>query len=600
MLLATARHLALATTALCVFIPVASADEIAETTEQLRERIVETLSPDEIIDAAPGSLEALLTDEERMLFSEGYVTFTVDRPVTVYIYRDHRLDAVGEPFWLEDNGFTLTDYAAEAYGQDFDVWSRDFPAGEIGLGIHALRVVREHYFISVAPQDGSGAVEIADLSPAEMGTTEVELGALTYVDRDVTLDAVSDELLGQTLIQTQSDRRPAATVYGYFHDTDYPATERPDQIALTITEDPSSSMAVQWRTDETVAAGQVAVWDAEAYNSPTRPEPRLIDAETLPVASDRVVNQPLVHRHSALIDGLEPGTAYTYAVGSDESGWSSVATFETPRDGNVATSFLYFGDVQEGFDRFESVLDAALRERPDPDFIILAGDLVSRGNDADEWDHLFAVLGDTARSIPLVPALGNHEYEPDDSAAYYLSTFRLPENGPAAIDPERAYHFTWGGNTVVVLDSNEDVSEQAEWLETVLADAGDDFTFVVSHHAAYTSRPGRYYGSVTEVLAPVIEASRKVAMVLQGHDHAYLRTFPMLDGQQTPVDDGGVYYVVSTAGDKFYDQDDHDYTEIGITETQMFQTIDIMRDDDRMIYRAFDVDGTERDTVIIE
>jgi hypothetical protein len=74
----------------------------------------------------------------------------------------------------------------------------------------------------------------------------------------------------------------------------------------------------------------------------------------------------------------------------------------------------------------------------------------------------------------------------------------------------------------------------------------------------------------------------------------------MLDGQQTSVDDGGVYYVVSTAGDKFYDQDDHDYTEVGITEMQMFQTIDIMREDDRMIYRAFDVDGTERDQVVIE
>jgi hypothetical protein len=33
---------------------------------------------------------------------------------------------------------------------------------------------------------------------------------------------------------------------------------------------------------------------------------------------------------------------------------------------------------------------------------------------------------------------------------------------------------------------------------------------------------------------------------------------------------------------------------------QMFQTIDIMREDDRMIYRAFDVDGTERDQVVIE
>lgn len=600
MFLNTVRLLALASTALCLSIPGAAADEIAETTEHLRQRIVETLTPDDIIDAEPGSIEDLLNEEERALFSHGYITFSVDEPVTVHIYRDHRLDAVGEPFWLAENGFELTDYSAQAYGQDFDVWRRDFPAGEIGLGIHALRVVREHYFISVTPQSGTGTVEIADLAPDYLDTTEVELGALTYVDRDVTLDAVSDELLGQTLIQTPSDRRPAAAVYGYFHDTEYPATARPDQIALTIAEDPSTSIAVQWRTDETVAAGQIAVWDAEAYNSPDRPAPRLIDAETLAAESPRVVNQPLVHRHSALIDGLEPGTAYAYAVGSEETGWSSVARFETPRDDDVATNFLYFGDVQEGFDRFESVLDAALRERPDPDFIVLAGDLVSRGNDSDEWDHFFAVLGDTARSIPLVPALGNHEYEPDDSPAYYLSAFRLPENGPEGMPPERAYHFTYGGNTVVVLDSNENTDAQAEWLETVLADAEEAFTFVVSHHAAYTSRPGRYYGSVTETLAPVIEASGKVAMVLQGHDHAYLRTYPMLDGEQTTVEDGGVYYVVSTAGDKFYDQDDHDYTDVGITETQLFQTIDIMREEDRMVYRAFDVDGVERDTVVIE
>ncbi len=577
----------------------AQADQIAETTEVVKQRFLDTLEAQEITEAEPGDFEALLTDDERTQFAQDYITFSVDEPVTVYIFRDARLDEVNEPFWLYENGFERTDYQAEAYQQDFDVWTRDYPAGEIGLGIHALRVIREHYFIGVTPQGEIGTVEVSGLAPENLTSGVLETGELTYVDRSVTLDAVSPELEGMTLVRTSSDRRPVAAIYGAFHETGHPATAQADQIFLSITEDPRDSIAVNWRTDTSVAEPQqVAIWEADDYNSPDRGQPRLVDAETTLVESPRVVNQKEVHRHSALVEDLEPGTHYVYAVGSEQDGWSSVAEFETARNGEHPMSFIYIGDVQEGFTRFESVMDAALRERPDADVLVFGGDMVSRGNDADQWDDFFAALGDAGRSIPLAPIPGNHEYLPDNEPTYYRQVFNLPENGPEGMPAELAYSFEFGGNTFVMLDSNEWNGEQSEWQEEVLGDADDDFTFVFSHHAAYTSRPGRYYAGVSENWAPIWEDSEVVSMVFQGHDHAYLRTHAMLNGEISDIEDGGIYYVLSSAGEKFYDIDSHDYIDVSIEETQMFQVIDVMRDD-RVLYRAFDVDGDERDRVEI-
>ncbi|MFQ6548297.1 metallophosphoesterase [Aestuariibius sp. 2305UL40-4] len=578
----------------------ALADPIAEATEAIKTRFLQTLAPEQITDANPSDFEALLTEDERALFATGYITFTVDAPVTVYIFRDTRLDEVNEPFWLADQGFDRTDFSAEAYQRDFDVWRRDYPAGEIGLGIHALRVVREHYFIGVTPQGQIAPAEVANLAPDYLDTGTLERGALTYVDRSVTLDAVSPELEGMTLIRTPSDRRPAAAIYGAFHETDHPATARPDQIFLTIAEDPREQMAVNWRTDTSVTGQSVALWLAEAYNAPNRPDPQIFPADTALVESPRVVNQTAIHRHSVLLDGLERGTHYTYAVGSDATGWSSAATFETARSGEHPMSFAFIGDVQEGFDRFESVMDTLMRMRPDIDLLIFGGDLVSRGNDADQWDDFFAALGDAGRSIPLAPIAGNHEYLPDDDPAYYRATFRLPDNGPEGIPAGLAYHFEFGGNTFIMLDSNAWNGEQRDWLPTALEEADDDFSFVFTHHAAYTSRPGRYYGRITENWMPIWEQNDIISMVFQGHDHAYMRTHPMLGGEVSTVDDGGIYYVVSSAGEKFYEIDSHDYIERSVEKRQMFQIIDVMRDDDRMIYRAYDVDGIEHDRIEIE
>ncbi len=85
-----------------------------------------------------------------------------------------------------------------------------------------------------------------------------------------------------------------------------------------------------------------------------------------------------------------------------------------------------------------------------------------------------------------------------------------------------------------------------------------------------------------------------MSIVFQGHDHAYTRTYPLLGGEVSTVEDGGITYVISAAGEKFYPVADHDYNEVVVADQQMFQVIDVMRDD-RVIYRAYNIDGDELD-----
>ena len=49
-----------------------------------------------------------------------------------------------------------------------------------------------------------------------------------------------------------------------------------------------------------------------------------------------------------------------------------------------------------------------------------------------------------------------------------------------------------------------------------------------------------------------------------------------------------------------YDQDPRDYTEIGMTNLATYQVLDIQVSGDRLVYRAYDIDGRQRDELIIE
>jgi hypothetical protein len=91
-----------------------------------------------------------------------------------------------------------------------------------------------------------------------------------------------------------------------------------------------------------------------------------------------------------------------------------------------------------------------------------------------------------------------------------------------------------------------------------------------------------------------------VDLALQGHDHSYLRTYPMRGKQRATSAADGTIYIVSVSGTKYYEQAPHDYTEVGLTKLSTYQVLDIEIQGNRLVYRAHDFEGKVRDEFIIQ
>jgi hypothetical protein len=342
----------------------------------------------------------------------------------------------------------------------------------------------------------------------------------------------------------------------------------------------------------------VAVTEAAAASRPVATWLQ-VPAVTAALSSPSTVNNPTVNRHTVELTGLKPGTAYVYRVGTgDGRTWSEPREFTTAPPGPAPFSFMYLGDAQNGLDTWGRLLRGAFKARPDAAFYLLAGDLVNRGNERDDWDDFFENAQGVFERRTLVPVIGNHECQ-GGLPTMYLDQFTLPRNGPPGVTVERAYAFEYGHALFVILDSNLPPESQAAWLEETLARSRARWKFVAYHHPAYSSAPNRDNRAVREVWVPIFDRYG-VDLALQGHDHAYLRTHPLRGGQPVTNAAEGTTYIVSVSGTKMYDQAKRPETVVGFTKVATWQVLDLELDGDRLTYRAYDAAGQLRDQFVIQ
>lgn len=378
--------------------------------------------------------------------------------------------------------------------------------------------------------------------------------------------------------------------------TRFPATEQPDQVCLSWSADPRTSQAIQWRTSTSVADGLVEYREKGVENATVERVP----ATRFLLEDPLLVNNPKVNRFTVELYGLKPGTTYEYRVGAKgETLWNDWSEFTTAPDSPVPFRFVYMGDPQKGLDEWGKLLQIADQSTEKEAFYVIAGDLVNSGSSRDEWDEFFAGAGPVFGRYPIVPTLGNHDYDKDEQPQMYLDTFALLENGPKGFPKERAYSFTYGNALFVVLDTNISAQDQTEWLEKTLRESKETWKFAIYHHPAYPSSPNRDGEPVLSQWTPLFDKYH-VDMALQGHDHAYLRTFPMKGGKKVDSAKEGTYYVITVSGTKFYKQGQYDYAEVAFPDTMTYQTIDIDLNPDRLTYRAYDFDGKMRDEIVIQ
>jgi hypothetical protein len=183
------------------------------------------------------------------------------------------------------------------------------------------------------------------------------------------------------------------------------------------------------------------------------------------------------YRHEVRLDGLSPNTAYFYRVSQGASEKS--AQFRTAPGLESGFTFVVAADPEsKATEPIRNEIHRAvlsLASTKDPRFLVYAGDLVDQGNAQDDWDSFWSDLTELGPSVPIYPALGNHEYDAlnttlggnttpysqpfaEDGVARYRAYFALPGNDHEESDPrhERYYWMKYGPVSVIVLDTNND------------------------------------------------------------------------------------------------------------------------------------------------
>lgn len=375
--------------------------------------------------------------------------------------------------------------------------------------------------------------------------------------------------------------------------TPFPSSNQPDQIVLTWSEDPATTQTIQWRTANSTGEGVVQ------YRKDGEPEDknRQAKASFRIVKDEMLQNDISIQRNTAVLTGLAPDTRYIYRVGNSATdAWSGWSNFKTAPATSGCFSFAYFGDIQIGYGEWGELLQKALAQKPSLAFYVIPGDIVNRGNNRDEWDRFFDAARGSAEKLPFVPAIGNHECPRQAVPRLYLDLLALPENGPENIHPERAYSMQYGNAFFVVLDTNLEPEDQRAWLENELANCTATWKFVVYHQPMYASVTRRDNHHVRKNWMDLFDKYH-VDLALQGHDHAYLRTYPMNGGKVVDSTDEGTIYAIAVSGLKFYEQkDEYDYAAVAFPDTATYQIIDIETNPrDQLTYRSYDEAGTLRD-----
>jgi hypothetical protein len=369
----------------------------------------------------------------------------------------------------------------------------------------------------------------------------------------------------------------------------YESSPVPDRITMTLAGDPTTTRAVSWRTDTSVATPQAQIAEVTGGTQFKATATTVAASSSTPVQADFAT--PAIF-HTVEFTGLEPSTRYLYRVG-DGLNWSEWIEFDTASTENEPFSLIYLGDAQNDIkEHWSRVIRRAYSDRPEAELIIHAGDLVNTSTSDKEWAERYVAGGWIDGMVTNVATPGNHEYSGPVLSPYWRPQFAYPLNGPQGEGTiyeamkESVYYVDYQGVRIISLNSNSGAAAgatadwwriQAEWLEEVLQNNPNEWTIVTFHHPVFANSPSRDNRDLRNAWRPIFE-KYGVDLVLQGHDHSYARG-NVVDGVSGVS--GGVVYVVSVSGPKMYDLSDQNWTQNGaqqrkaLKNMQLYQLIDV-------------------------
>ncbi|WP_309123278.1 phosphodiester glycosidase family protein [Paenibacillus sp.] len=442
---------------------------------------------------------------------------------------------------------------------------------------------------TVVDADGNpvaGASILADGIPA-IGETNAE-GKLTVSGLTAAVKTIK-------LLASQGERHSPVID---FKVSKLAGSPNPYNISVAMSEDPTTSRRLSWNTHPHTAGTVAEVAKASEFTD-------FDAANVITFAGSSGIyntnNDGTIRVHKAVLDGLEPDTEYVYRVGDGAANVSASGKFRTAPIGGDRTKFLFFGDSQAGdqagFQLWGNTVDKGVADASDAEFIVHAGDIVDLGHEEEQWNMWFAAAQEELMNTTLVAVVGNHEVtgEDEDNAGDegkdFKSHFNFPDNGIEELKGTN-YSFDYKNIHFAVLNSEYYFEEQRDWLREDLSNTDRTWKIVIFHRGPY----GGYYSTeaVKRHWTPVFDEFG-VDLVLNGHDHLYLKTHPMKGGAPVEPGEGTVYVVGGSSGPKFYELVEQPWQEkVYDRKIQIYSTIEVVGDTLTFVAKAVDT-GEEID-----
>ncbi|MBZ5857722.1 purple acid phosphatase family protein [Flavihumibacter profundi] len=530
--------------------------------------------------------KALFSPADLKILGSRHWMFEANVPVTVSVFRSKKQEIV--PWWLAENGFTKTRLSVKNEHTEYEIWQKAFPAGHVGLGIDGFENNGLHYFVAVQPQQKGDQLTLDKFFPENQYVGVLQDSAFTYHDWDeLVLIGVPEELKGAQLLTTIRGRGTESHLVGAFRKTDHPSSKDPDQVMLTWSGDPSTSVDIQWRTNTTIPDGKIN------YRKKSDGVVHSADAGKFRLEDRLLMNDRFINRFTAKITGLEPGTVYEYQVLPDTT-WKPDYTFTTAAADNDF-SFTWFGDTHYS-PVFGKMFNRADSSHPDAAFYTISGDLVSDGLYSDQWDKLISFAPQVIAKKPLMCVPGNHDNRYGLGAATYRAMFSYPENAPAGVPKEQTYSFTYKNTLFLMLDCTSPIEAQTSWIEEQLKNSKATWKIAMFHFPPYNFEEP--YPNIQKAWIPVFDKYH-VDMVLSGHTHNYMRSKPMSGGLVTDSYKKGTVYLISIAIPSHHENMTAEpYAAVRFADGQYYQYLKV--EGNKFTYTALNADNKVVDSFTIK
>jgi len=317
----------------------------------------------------------------------------------------------------------------------------------------------------------------------------------------------------------------------------------PKAVYLTVPDDSAHSMSVHWIEKEQKKPSNTIFYQKEGDKEWKK--------ET--VTSQSSLADSSYSVKGCLITGLEEASYYSFHFEGEKREY----LFRTlPSNLKSPLKIAIGGDFTESFSMFRKMNKVAAQKNPD--FVILGGDIAyacghrlfeGKHGSVSKWVDFFeewetSMRGERGRLIPVVAVIGNHDVAPKDRKEKGKNSLFL-RFFPSSTDLTYKTVDIAGALCLVLLDSGHLFSlekQQKVWLEqTLQAKQKMLWKIPVYHLSGYPStylfnnaRPTNLRRNWT----PLFE-QYGVKLVFEHHNHAFKRTYPMLEEKINP--EGIVY-----------------------------------------------------------